>query len=257
MLEWRKAPRLVPDDKEIGKELDSGVLFEYVAFEGTCGDCVRENQGRALAYLNALVASRSVETDESATEGSEGQALEGLAGRGKEAVSSHLGLQTSTPPAQLALDEKVTKELERAQEAATLAGKKLGVDLPPGHTLVGKSGTPFGRISATSRSPAPVPTGVPQAPRTLEPLVEAMTGLESDDDSLAPRRASSEGGALQSQLVRAAKEFPKKRASAQVDDGLCSSIRDVALRGSTGRRMLSSATLVVSTYIISSNICFL
>ena len=101
-----------------------------------------------------------------------------------------------------------------------MAGKKLGVDLPPGHTLVGKSGTPFGWISATSRSPAPVPTGVPQAPRTLEPLVEAMTGLESDDDSLAPRRASSEGGALQSQLVRAAEEFSEKRAYAQVDDGL-------------------------------------
>ena len=35
-----------------------------------------------------------------------------------------------------------------------------------------------------------------------------MTGLESDDDSLAPRRASSKGWALQSQLVRAASNYP-------------------------------------------------
>ena len=50
VLEWAKAPQLVPNDKEIGKELDSGVLFEYVAVEGTDGDYVRANQGRALAY---------------------------------------------------------------------------------------------------------------------------------------------------------------------------------------------------------------
>ena len=54
------------------------------------------------------------------------------------AWTRHLGLWTSTPPAQLALDKKVTKELERAQEAARLAGKELGVDVPPRHTLVGK-----------------------------------------------------------------------------------------------------------------------
>ena len=28
VLKWRKAPRVMPDDKEIGKELDSGVLFD-------------------------------------------------------------------------------------------------------------------------------------------------------------------------------------------------------------------------------------
>jgi hypothetical protein len=328
---------LMPNDKEIGQELDNRVLSEYVAVEGTSGDYVGKNQWRTLAYqtksakstrqgtyfegahvaandgdldehllrdeglgncmhlyrrwaawpckpqsagpssmvamlqcprwrlltpekaatipdarerVNALVASRSAETDESATEGSEGQALEDLAGRGKEAVSRtgvagedpgearpqkgkkpgskeadaawtrHLGLQTSTPPAQLALDEKVAKELERAQEAATLAGKKLGVDVPPEHTLVEKIGTLVGGIGASSRSPSPVPTGDPQAPRTLEALAEAMTGLESDDDSLTARRASSKGGAFESPLVRAAEEFSEKRASAQVDDGL-------------------------------------
>ena len=51
-------------------------------------------------------------------------------------------------------------------------------------------------------------------------MAEAMAGAESDDESLTPRRASSKGGALQSQLVRAAEEFSKKRATAQVDDGL-------------------------------------
>ena len=33
VLEWAKAPQLVPNDKEIGKELDSGVLFEYALID--------------------------------------------------------------------------------------------------------------------------------------------------------------------------------------------------------------------------------
>ena len=198
--------------------------------------------------VNALVASRSVEDDASSVESSEALALEGLlepsgvalgdqsgtesdaSGSAKRKLAKpssdadiawarHLEPRTSTSVRQLALDEKLAQELERANASAAKSGAKHGIDVPAGHQLVGKVGTPVGGIGI----PAPLPQtpATPAAPARVPPGEPSLAGdvSRSDGDPGTPRASSSKGAVLATQLRKAAEDFSQKRSAPPPDDG--------------------------------------